>query len=91
MERVRDEATWSLFDPADVPSLLGLHGDRFSQEYRRLELFVKPLARVAAREIWLRVLELQVETGGPFIMYSDAMNGMRAIRFYDRRVLIMSD
>ena len=75
MHRVRSDQKWALFDPLDVPSLEGLSGDAFAEEYVRLERSVTPMCVMPAREIWLRVLEFQVETGGPFILYSDAING----------------
>ena len=75
MSRVEEEGDWSLFDPVDVPTLNNLCGVAFSEEYRRLEHTVTPLHKVKARDLWLRVLQVQAETGSPFIMYSDSING----------------
>ena len=75
MDRVADDAQWSLFDPADVPTLLDVFGEDFEIEYTRLEQLGKAIIEIPARELWHNILSLQIETGCPFILYADTING----------------
>ena len=86
MVRVDLGHKWSLFDPSDVPSLFDVYGNAFTTEYRRLEAKVTPVRVVEARVLWLRILQVQAETGCPFVMYSDAINGECEV-FIDATIL----
>ena len=75
MKRVEDDGLWTLFDPVDVPELLNNHGDLFERLYQRYEKSDLKKQSLGARTLWKEILESQIETGGPFIMYKDAANG----------------
>ena len=75
MERVQNGGSWSLFDPADVPDLLELYGDDFEAAYIALEASQSYFNCIPARLIWNRIVYAQLETGTPFMLYSDSING----------------
>lgn len=78
MERVRDDADWSLFCPHDTPELCDTHSDEFRQHYIRYETAPKSNNKarqvVKARSLWLKMLQAQMETGTPYFLYKDACN-----------------
>ncbi|TFK87836.1 putative ribonucleoside-diphosphate reductase large chain [Polyporus arcularius HHB13444] len=74
MDRVQEDGIWSMFDPLDVPTLSGLHGDAFVSEYLRAERELCAIYVASARDLWLRIIQLQIEGGEPFILYSDSIN-----------------
>ncbi|KAI0349446.1 putative ribonucleoside-diphosphate reductase large chain [Trametes cingulata] len=74
MRRVRDDGTWSLFDPKDVPDLFSHFGDDFTRAYIRYEDARKQVAVVPARVLWDHIIDNQIETGTPFVLYQDAIN-----------------
>ncbi|RXW12348.1 hypothetical protein EST38_g13506 [Candolleomyces aberdarensis] len=73
MERVEQDGEWTLFDPSVVDGLAGLYGERFSDVYRRYEDMGMGTV-VRARDVWTSIIRSQIETGGPFMMYKDAVN-----------------
>ena len=74
MERVEEDAEWSLFCPNEAKDLCDVYGDEFKVLYKKYE--DEGLARktVKAREVWASIVESQVETGTPYILYKDACN-----------------
>lgn len=84
MRRVRDDASWTLFCPHDVPQLLDLCGDAFDAEYARLEKFVSSSSSsttpvlwsqtLRARDLWRTLLETKATTGVPYMCFKDAAN-----------------
>lgn len=74
MERVKDDADWSLFDPNEAPGLFDVYGKKFDELYVRYEQEGRARKTVKARELWNAVLESQIETGTPYILYKDAAN-----------------
>ncbi|PPQ72612.1 hypothetical protein CVT26_004086 [Gymnopilus dilepis] len=74
MQRVRSGETWSLFSPGDVPDLLTTFGERFNKAYNMYEKNAKARREIPARTLWKSILECQIETGGPFMLYKDAVN-----------------
>ncbi|KAK6356049.1 ribonucleotide-diphosphate reductase subunit rnr1 [Orbilia javanica] len=74
MKRVQANADWSLFCPTEAPGLADCYGDEFEALYESYEK--KGLARnvVKAQKLWYSVLEAQIETGTPYMMYKDACN-----------------
>lgn len=74
MERVEADADWSLFDPNTAPGLADVWGDDFRALYLKYEEEGRAFRVVKARELWKKVLDLQIETSMPYIMYSDACN-----------------
>lgn len=76
MLRTEEDQNWSLFDPADVPSLSSTYGDGFAAEYKEYEQSGTAVAVVSARDLWGAICRAQEESGVPFIMYQDAINGV---------------
>jgi ribonucleoside-diphosphate reductase alpha subunit len=74
MKRVEADATWSLFSPNEAENLHTTHGKEFEALYEKYELEGKAKKTVPARELWNAVLESQIETGTPYILYKDAAN-----------------
>jgi ribonucleoside-diphosphate reductase alpha subunit len=74
MERVKVDGDWSLFDPNEAKGLFDVYGGEFEAMYHKYEK--EGLARkvVKAREVWNAILESQIETGTPYILYKDAAN-----------------
>ncbi len=66
---------WSLFDPYDVPLLQTSFGADFTRAYEEYEKTVIPLERTGARDVWNIICRAQQESGTPFIMYQDNING----------------
>lgn len=74
MERVKADQEWSLFSPSDVPGLWEKYGDEFNQAYEEAERAGKARKTMKARELWGRILDAQIETGTPYMLYKDAAN-----------------
>ncbi len=75
MERVRADEMWTLMDPHLCPGLADCHGEEFRQLYTKYEAEGKGVQQIRAQELWKKILELQVETSMPYILYKDACNG----------------
>ena len=75
MERVEKNENWSLFCPNEAPGLSDCHGEEFNKLYLKYEQ-TENLARksLKARDIWSKILESQIETGTPYILYKDHCN-----------------
>jgi ribonucleoside-diphosphate reductase alpha chain len=74
MERVQDDSTWSLFSPSEVPNLHEKHGAWFNSAYLEAESKGKARKTIKARDLWAKILESQIETGTPYILYKDPAN-----------------
>jgi ribonucleoside-diphosphate reductase alpha chain len=74
MQRVMRNESWCLFCPDECPGLYDAHGDAFVELYTRYESMGKERKRVQARDIWLKVMDSQMETGTPYLLYKDAAN-----------------
>jgi ribonucleoside-diphosphate reductase alpha subunit len=74
MERVKDDADWSLFDPNEASGLFDVYGGEFEALYHKYEQEGRQRKVVKARELWNAILESQIETGTPYILYKDAAN-----------------
>jgi len=75
MKRVEEDADWTLFCPAEINcELWEMYGEEFEKNYIRLEQEGKGRHTVKARVLWQKVLEAQVETGTPYILFKDAAN-----------------
>lgn len=74
MQRVKEDGNWSLFCPNEAPNLYNTYGGAFEALYHQYEQ--EGLARkvVKAQELWFAILESQIETGTPYILYKDAAN-----------------
>lgn len=76
MSRVENDLPWSLFCPTEVHGLTMLFGEEFEKKYVEYENVGLARKVISARSLWESILESQVETGGPFMMYKDAVNGL---------------
>ncbi len=83
MQRVRDNANWTLFCSNEYPGLMDLHGDAFKERYEKYEADYlsncessgKPAKRVvSAQAVWNKIVESQMETGVPYMLYKDSIN-----------------
>ena len=74
MERVIANGDWTLFCPAEAPGLSDCYGDEFKALYERYEAEGKGRKTVKAQKIWFEILESQIETGTPYLVYKDACN-----------------
>jgi ribonucleoside-diphosphate reductase alpha subunit len=74
MQRVENNEMWSLFCPNECPGLADVYGDDFERLYTKYESEGKFRKQVKAQDIWFEILEAQIETGTPYILYKDAAN-----------------
>ena len=74
MERVKEDGEWSLFDPNEAPGLFDVYGGEFEALYHKYEQEGRARKTVKAQELWFAILESQIETGTPYILYKDAAN-----------------
>ena len=74
MERVKSNLKWSLFCPHECPGLADVYGDDFVSLYEKYETTGKARKVVNARDLWFKILDAQMETGTPYILYKDAAN-----------------
>jgi ribonucleoside-diphosphate reductase alpha chain len=74
MERVENDQEWSLFSPSEVPGLHEIYGQEFVDKYTQAEAEGKARRVVKARELWAKILESQIETGTPYILFKDSAN-----------------
>lgn len=75
MKRVEENSTWSLFCPHECPGLGDSWGQAFEDLYEKYELEGKARKTIKAQDLWFAILESQVETGTPYMLYKDACNG----------------
>jgi ribonucleotide reductase alpha subunit len=74
MERVKENGKWSLFCPHECPGLADVYGDEFKELYMKYEGQPTNARVVNARELWFKILDAQMETGTPYLLYKDAVN-----------------
>lgn len=74
MKRVQDDAHWTLMCPNECPGLYDVYGDEFDAMYHKYEAAGKGRKTIKARELWEKILESQIETGTPYMLYKDAAN-----------------
>jgi len=74
MERVKNNGKWSLMCPHECPGLSDVYGDKFVEIYEKYELEGKIRKSVNARDLWFKILDAQMETGTPYLLYKDAAN-----------------
>jgi ribonucleotide reductase alpha subunit len=74
MERVKENGSWSLFCPHECPGLSDVYGSKFNELYEKYESTGKQRRTVSARELWFKILDAQMETGTPYILYKDSCN-----------------
>jgi len=74
MERVKANGEWTLMCPDECPGLSDVYGEEFEQLYTFYEKSGKGRKTIKARDLWFRVLDAQMETGTPYLLYKDAVN-----------------
>jgi ribonucleoside-diphosphate reductase alpha chain len=74
MERVKENKPWSLFCPHECSGLSDVYGDEFKELYELYESSDKARKTINSRELWFKILDSQMETGTPYILYKDAAN-----------------
>ncbi len=74
MKRVKENGVWSLFCPNEAPGLHETYGEEFEKLYTSYEDQKKYRKQIKAQELWFKILESQVETGNPYMLYKDACN-----------------
>ncbi len=74
MQRVENNEMWSLFCPNEAPGLADVYGEDFERLYSKYESEGKFRKQVKAQDLWFEILEAQIETGTPYILYKDAAN-----------------
>ena len=75
MERVKEKAgKWSLFCPHECPGLSDCYGQEFKTLYEKYEQEGKARKTMLARDLWFQILDAQMETGTPYLLYKDAAN-----------------
>ena len=74
MRRVKEDKMWTLMCPDRCRGLSDAYGDNFDKLYRKYEEEGKGIRQVKAREVWFKILDSQIETGTPYMLYKDACN-----------------
>jgi ribonucleoside-diphosphate reductase alpha chain len=74
MERVKTDGQWTLMCPDECPGLADVYGDEFVALYTKYETEGRGRNTMKARQLWFQILDAQMETGTPYILYKDACN-----------------
>ena len=74
MKRVEANEQWSLFCPNEAPGLSDCWGEAFEKLYTQYESAGKARKTIKAQDLWFKILESQIETGTPYLLYKDAAN-----------------
>jgi ribonucleoside-diphosphate reductase subunit M1 len=74
MNRVEQDGIWSLFCPNECKDLCELYGEDFNKKYIEYENSGKYTKQVSAQKIWFSILNTQIETGTPYLLYKDSCN-----------------
>ena len=74
MKRVKEDGEWALFCPNECPGLFDSYGEEHEKLYLQYEKEGKARKVVKAQDLWFHILESQIETGTPYILYKDAAN-----------------
>tara|TARA_Y100001933_G_scaffold151045_1_gene149477 strand:+ start:1014 stop:3368 length:2355 start_codon:yes stop_codon:yes gene_type:complete len=74
MKRVESNSEWSLFSPDEAKDLHETYGEEFEKLYEKFEKEGRARKTVKAQDLWFEILESQIETGNPYILYKDACN-----------------
>ena len=74
MERVKHNAKWSLFCPDSAPGLSEVYDEDYKVLYEKYEVEKKYVKQINARDLWIKILDSQMETGTPYMLYKDSIN-----------------
>jgi ribonucleoside-diphosphate reductase alpha chain len=74
MKRVKENGDWTLMCPHECPGLSDTHSEKFEALYNKYEAEGKGRKTIKAQDLWFKILESQIETGTPYMLYKDAAN-----------------
>ena len=74
MQRVKDNKNWTLMCPDECPGLADVHSEAFVELYEKYESLGKGRKTMLARDLWFQILDAQMETGTPYLLYKDSAN-----------------
>ncbi len=74
MKRVKENGDWTLMCPHECPGLSDTHSAEFEALYKKYESEGKGRKTIKAQDLWFKILESQIETGTPYMLYKDAAN-----------------
>jgi len=74
MERVKSNGKWSLLCPDECPGLSDVYGEKFEELYKKYEMGDRVRKVMNARELWFQILDAQMETGTPYLLFKDSCN-----------------
>jgi len=74
MKRVEEDGDWTLFCPSEAPGLADVHSAAFEALYTKYEAEKKGRKTIKAQKLWFQILDSQMETGTPYLLYKDAAN-----------------
>ena len=74
MKRVEENGDWTIMSPDECPGLYEVYGDEFEALYEKYEREGKGKKTIKAQDLWFEILEAQIETGTPYMLYKDAAN-----------------
>jgi len=74
MKRVEEDRDWTLFSPDEAPELHNNYGEKFEALYETYEKEGRGRRKIRARELWEKIIESQIETGTPYMLYKDHAN-----------------
>ena len=74
MKRVEEDGKWTLMCPNECPDLYNVHGEEFETLYEKYEAEGRGRKTIKARDLWEKILESQIETGTPYMLYKDSAN-----------------
>ena len=74
MKRVKSSGKWTLMCPNECPGLSDVYGDEFEELYEKYEINGKGRITMNARDLWFQILDAQMETGTPYLLYKDSCN-----------------
>ena len=74
MQRVEQDGYWSMFSPDTCPGLSDCWGDEFTELYCRYERKNLAMREIPAKKLWQMIVDAQIQTGGPYLLYKDACN-----------------
>ena len=74
MKRVEENGQWSLFSPDEAPGLYDTYGEEFEKLFEKYESEGKARKVIKAQDLWFEILESQIETGTPYLLYKDHAN-----------------
>jgi len=74
MQRVEQDGMWCLMSPDECPGLSDAWGDEFNRLYNTYERDRKYVKEVSAKKLWQMIVDAQIQTGGPYLLYKDACN-----------------